>query len=267
MTERGPAPTEAEFRVLAVTQGLWGERIAENLRAHAPAGWRIETWAAPPRIPPIVDEPEEYLPETLPQADLLLALGEAPGLAQLIPDLARRTGAQAVLAPIDRNESLPPGLAAQLRGWLSDLGVPVAFPKPFCSLTETTSGRASHLEPIEHPHLQRFARAFGRPVLRLEVEGGRVASAEVVRDAACGCARHAAAGLPGTPVEQAVEAVGMLHHHYPCLASMNIDADYHDTLMHVSGHLLQDAVKEALGPHAPTVTYLRPDNLVQDEGA
>lgn len=264
MTDRGPAPTEAAFRVLAVTQGLWGERIAENVRAHAPADWRVETWAAPPRIPPIVDEPEEYLPDPLPRADLLLALGEAPGLAQLIPDLVRRTGAQAVLAPIDRNESLPAGLAAQLRGWLDELGVPVAFPRPFCSLSESGAGRTPRLEAIDHPHLKRFARAFGRPELRLTVEAGRVTAAEVVRDAACGCARHVAAGLPGTPVDQAVEAAGMLHHHFPCLASMNIDVDYNDTLMHVSGHLLQDAIKEALGEHAPRAIYLRPDNFVQE---
>jgi hypothetical protein len=29
--------------------------------------------------------------------------------------------------------------------------------------------------------------------------------------------------LIGLPVDQAVEAAGMLHHHFPCLASMNKD--------------------------------------------
>jgi hypothetical protein len=34
----------------------------------------------------------------------------------------------------------------------------------------------------------------------------------------------------------------LLHHHYPCLASMGKDVDFGDTLMHVSGNVLKDNV-------------------------
>jgi hypothetical protein len=213
-------------------------------------------------LPPVIDDPQEYLPSDLPPSDLLLALGEISGLAQLIPEIARATGARAVLAPVDRNEALPPGLVGQLRGWLEPQGVAAVFPRPFCSLTEETVGLGRLQAPYDDPLIGRFAASFGRPELLVQVEGGRVAQVEVLRDAACGCARYVAEHLEGTSVDQALEEAGMLHHHYPCLASMNQDPDYHDTLMHVSGNILKDGLKEALGDHLK-VAYLRPSGQVE----
>ncbi|OGO15448.1 MAG: hypothetical protein A2Y93_07960 [Chloroflexi bacterium RBG_13_68_17] len=264
MERRDPISRDSIFRVLAVTQGLWGERIATTVRERAPQDWQVETWDAPNPIPPIVDYPEDYLPPTLPQADLLLALGEVGGLAQLVPDICRLCGARAVIAPIDRNESLPPGLARQLKHWLEEMGVVSVFPKPFCSLTQETLNRKPIAAAYDHPLVQRFARAFGQPEFRTVVEGGQIARVDLVRDSPCGCARYVAERLPGTPVEDALEKAGMLHHHFPCLASMNQDADYHDTLMHVSGNVLRDALKDSLHEHL-NVVYLRPSNLVEPD--
>lgn len=264
MEEREPRIPGSPFRILAVTQALWGERIARNVRERAPADWQVKIWTAPSPIPPIVDDPDDYLPPELPQADLLLALGEVPGLAQLIPDIVRRCGAPAVIAPIDRNESLPPGLMRQVKHWLDEMGVASVFPKPFCSLTEETINGKPILAGYDNPHIRRFAQLFGRPRLRLAVAGGRITEAEVLRDSACGCARSVASGLVGIPVDEALERAGLLHHHYPCLANMNIDPDYHDTLMHVSGNILKDEIKEALGTHL-TIEYVRPLGY-SDEG-
>jgi hypothetical protein len=119
---------------------------------------------------------------------MILALGDVPGFAQLIPDIAKLTGARAVLAPIDRNEALPEGLASQLAGWLEAMDVAVAFPKPFCSLTETSYNRTPLVQPLEDETLRRFARHFGRPTFKVQVEEGRIAGIEVQRDAGCGCA-------------------------------------------------------------------------------
>ena len=85
--------------------------------------------------------------------------------------------------------------------------------------------------------IAEFARYFGQPSLRLEIDpqARTIARAEVVRDACCGCARHVAQGLVGKSVDEAEFEAGMLHHHFPCLASMGIDPDFDDTLMHVSG--------------------------------
>jgi hypothetical protein len=260
--DSGGLPTAGVlFRVLAVTQGLWGERIAENVMAHAPRDWEVSVWAAPRVIPPIVDDPDEFLPDELPGTDLLLALGEVAGLAQLIPDIVRMTGARAVLAPIDRSESLPSGLALQLEGWLAQTGVPIVCPMPFCSLTPETINRPPRKANYDDPVVRRFATHFGRPVFEVAVDKGHISQMAVLRDAACGCARHVAEGLIGVSIEDAAEEAGLLHHHFPCLASMNKDPEYQDTLMHVSGNFLKEALNEALTPHHSPDAYLRPRGL------
>ncbi|MBC7224801.1 MAG: hypothetical protein H5T59_11105, partial [Anaerolineae bacterium] len=75
--------------------------------------------------------------------------------------------------------------------------------------------------------------------------------------AVCGCARYVARGLVGVSADDAEEKAGLLHHHYPCLASMGKDADFGDTLMHVSGNLLKDNVGEQVKAHK-RVSYFVP---------
>jgi hypothetical protein len=212
-----------------------------------------------------MDDPDDYLPASFPAADLVLALGDTPGVAALISDIVQRCGARAVIAPIDRNESLPPGLANQLRGWLGDLGVSVVFPKPFCSLTETTYNQYPITVAYDDPIIRSFAAVFGRPLFQVSVTAERqVGAVTVLRDSACGCARHVAGGLAGCVVDEAEHKAGMLHHHYPCLASMNQDADYQDTLMHISGHLVREAIKAEIADHLQ-IAYLRPHGRVDPQ--
>ncbi len=255
---------EVDFRVLAVYQGQWGQRIAESIEEHAPDDWSVASWAAPRVLPPVIDDPEDFLPPSFDPADLVLSLGEVAGLAQLIPDIARLTGARAVIAPIDRNESLPAGLARQLKQWLDDMEVASAFPKPFCSLGQTSYNRKPMSTEYDNALIRRFAEHFGKPSLRVEVADGKIAEVEVLRDAACGCVRYVAEHLVGTDVDESVEEAGMLHHHYPCLASMNKDQDYLDTLMHISGNILQDALKDEMRGHLSPVPYLRPHGITED---
>jgi hypothetical protein len=252
------------LRVLAVTQGQWGERIADHVGRFHPPSWSVPRWAAPRALPLLIDDPADYLPAQLPGVDLILALGETAGVAQLIPDLARLTGAKSVIAPIDRNESLPPGLMKQLHEWLNDLGVAVVFPKPFCSLTETTYNQPPIRVRYNDACIRAFARVFGRPRFLASIDSERRLSTLLVeRDAACGCARHVAQELVGRSVEEAEHEAGMLHHHFPCLASMNQDSDYNDTLMHVSGHILREAVKDEIREYLEPTPYLRPAGRVE----
>jgi hypothetical protein len=90
----------------------------------------------------------------------------------------------------------------------------------------------------------------------------RLSTLLVERDSACGCARFVAQGLAGCAVADAEHQAGMLHHHYPCLASMNQDADYADTLMHVSGHILREAVRHEIRDYVEPIAYLRPSGRV-----
>jgi hypothetical protein len=247
------------MRILALINGAYGRRHVENLHAHAPAAWTVESWQAPALFPPVIDYPEDFLPAELPPADLILALGEHSGVAELVPEVARRTGARAVIAPVDREAWLPRGLARQLRGWLADEDVACVTPKPFCSLTETHYNVRRHRVAYEAPLIRAFARHFGRPRLELSVDPHThaITAAAVARDACCGCARFVAQGLAGVSADDAEQVAGLRHHHYPCLAGMARDPDFGDTLMHVSGNLLKEDVAAQVRDHRK-VTYITP---------
>lgn len=247
------------MRILAIVSGEYGQRHVENIRARGPSDWQIDMWKAPAMLPPIIDYPEDHLPDFLEPADLILALGEHRGIAELIPEMAKMTGAKVVIAAVDREEWLPRGLARQLRGWLSDMGVTCVTPKPLCSLTETHYNVRRHQTEYDDPHIPEFARHFGWPQFEICVDAGTgiVTDVKVTRDAVCGCAHHAAQGLIGVHANKAEEEAGLHHHHYPCLASMGIDPDFNDTLLHVSGNIMKDEVLEQIRPYKEIV-YIVP---------
>jgi thymidylate synthase len=254
------------LRILAVISGEYGRRNVNNICTHGPQSWEMETWQAPAVLPPVIDYPEDYLPESLPEADLILSFAEQRGVAELLPDMAAMTGAQALIAAVDNESWLPTGLARQLREWLARINVMCATAKPLCSLTEVDfeiarGKRLPHFSPL----IAEFARYFGQPNLRLELdpESGLVLSAQVQRDSVCGCARHVAGRLVGLHAAEVVEKAGLLHHHYPCLASMVKLPDYNkDTLMHESGHLLQDNLRPQVKPFIKDL-YIKPDGKTE----
>jgi len=248
------------MRLLAVVSGEYGHRHADNLTETGPAHWSLEKWQAPAILPPIVDYPEDYVPADLPPADLILAFGENKGIAELIPDVARVTGARAVIAPVDSEAWLPRGLARQLRGWLADMGIVCVTPKPLCSLTPTDySLTRRKRQAYDDALIAEFARYFGQPDLKLTIDpqSRTITAVDVSRDAVCGCARHVAEGLVGLSVDEAEQEGGMLHHHFPCLASMGIDVDYGDTLMHISGNILRDNIAGQVKPFK-RIRYFKP---------
>ncbi len=247
------------MRLLAVISGEYGKRHVDNLRAHGPTDWVIHTWKAPAALPMVIDEPREWLPETMPAADVIFAFGEQPGVAELIPEIARMSGAKAVIAPVDREEWLPSGLARQLRGWLEEMDVVCATPKPLCSLAVGEYNLRSNRMTYNDPLIAEVANYFGRPKLRIGVdpETRTIRSVDVQRDAFCGCARHVVSQLIGVSADDAEERAGLLHHHYPCLAGMHKDVDLGDTLMHVSGNILKNEVSQQVKPYVK-VSYFVP---------
>jgi hypothetical protein len=255
------------MRILAVISGEYGLRHAGNLRANGPAGWSVETWQAPGILPPVIDYPEDYLPASLPPAELLISFAEHKGVAELLPEIAQLCGARAVIAPVDSEAWLPRGLARQLRGWLEKLGIACATPKPLCSLTESDyQVTRREKAPVTHPLIAEFARSFGRPSFAVAVDplSRRITSVQVNRDAVCGCARYVAERLVGVLADDAEGETGMLHHHFPCLASMGIDADFGDTLMHVSGNIMRDEVGGQVKPYKK-VQYILPGQRSEEQ--
>lgn len=254
------------MKLLAVVNGEYGRRKARNIRAYGPKDWEVHEWTAPAYFPIVIDDPIDFLPSQLPPAELILALGEHPGIAELLPDICKMSGAQSLIAPVDRVEWLPKGLMNQLRGWLTQVGVISVFPKPFCSLTETSYSLRGQRVLYSDALISEFAHYFGKPRVTATVDEASktIASASVERDTPCGVMRYIAENIVGRKVNDAEYEAGMLHHHYPCLASMGIDNDYSDTLLHVSGNLARDAFAEAVKPYRET-HYFKPEGFVEEK--
>jgi hypothetical protein len=253
------------MRILVVlTKGEYGQRHLENIQQHKPKSWEIHTWQATERYPLIIDYPEDHLPKDFASVDLILSFAENKSVAELLPDIAQMTGAKGVIVAVDNENWLPRGLARQLNSWLERIGVACATPKPLCSLTPTdykiTRKERQTYDCLE---ISEFAQYFGQPRLEIEVDPAtrKIQSARFEVDAVCGCARHVAAGIVGLSVDDVEEKAGLLHHHYPCLASMVKLNDYnHDTLMHESAHLLVDNIREQIQPFRQT-RYFKPGKL------
>ena len=225
------------MRVLIAIQGYYGQRMVDNIRQHCPADWEVSSYTFPAELPAIIDDPAELLPRELPAADLLISLGEHPGVAQMIPDMVERSRAKAVIAPADNRAWLPPGLARQIQRKLESVGVEMVYPVPFCSLTEKDS---------QDPYIREFARYFGRPEVDIDFDRDRIKQVTVIKEAPCGSTRFVADGLIGVWERDAVEKAGLLHHQYPCLATMVMDQEFEDTLMHRAGLMAKLAVEKAI---------------------
>lgn len=225
------------MHILIALQGHYGQRIADNVRKYCPSDWKVHTFIFPAELPAIIDDAGEFLPKELPAADLLISLGEHPGVAQMIPDMVERSGVKAVIAPADNRVWLPPGLAKQIQRKLETMGVDMAYPVPFCSLTEKDS---------QNQYIREFAKYFGTPEMDIDLDKDRIKRVSVIRGAPCGCSPYVADGLVGVWERDAVEKAGLLHHQYPCLSTMVMDQEFEDTLMHRGGLMTKLAVEKGI---------------------
>jgi hypothetical protein len=239
------------MRTLAFVQGQYGQRIVEHLNKHTPEGWGIESLPTPDGLPPIIDEPVEFLPHEVPRADLLLALTESRTAVQLVTALAKLSGAKAAIVPIDNPAWLPPGLKNQLKRELSGIGVASVFPKTFCTLTETTAGFRGCAESYHDEYIACFARRFGKPKLKVTIDpqNRRVLDVIVERGSPCGSTQFVARKLVGMSMEEVVPQAGLIAHYYPCSASMQreqIDDSLFEPLMNISGYVVNEEVEQQL---------------------
>ena len=238
------------MNILAILSGEFGHRNVRNIQANAPDGWNIEVWQAPPALPQMIDYPEDHIPDNLPAADLILSFAEIAGVAELLPEIAKMSGAKAVVVAVNNETWLPLGLGRQLRGWLEDIDVVCATPRPLCSLTESDYGVTRYDRvKFESPEIAEFARYFGKPNLKIEVDidSNTIKSTEVIRDAVCGNTRHVAQQIIGLSTDGVLDKANLLHKHFPCLTTMTKLDDFdHETLMHESGHQLTENIRAQL---------------------
>lgn len=201
------------------------------------AGMLLEIYELPDNLPMYIEDPQEYMPPSPGECDLIIAIGIHSDILLELPTFVKQTGAKGVIVPIEDPGWAPAGLRQQVRDKLEAMGVDCEFPKPFCSLIKCGK-----------PIIDEFiSLGFGRPKLDITVEDGVITHAALKRDAPCGCTWYVAKKLNWTDVADYKETVSSAHHAYPCTASMDRDTELGDTILHAAGYIIREAVEEGLG--------------------
>jgi len=206
----------------------------------------------------LFENPEQYIPADFPEtkADLLIVLGVHGRLSDLIPCIARRLMVRSVLYPIDDRDTIPEARKT-ISDELTEMGIHVEFPEPFCSLSRSRD-----------PFIAEFLKFFGRPLLLVSFEPGsaRINHVEVLRDTPCGSASCIAAKLAGadTGDQDSLTRFCYDEQHNDeadnyCLAEM--DPRY--PLMQAAGDLLKDALFGGCGIPSTKDTIL---SVLQQSG-
>jgi len=111
----------------------------------------------PQELPAFIDNPADFMPKKLPNADVCLVSGLHKDLLLELPEHLKAAGIKALIAPIEDWNEIPIGLRKTMEQKCAELGLEYAFPKPFCTL-----------EPEkDKPTIARFIEEtkVGKPIL------------------------------------------------------------------------------------------------------
>ncbi len=190
----------------------------------------------PSDLPAFIDEPEKYLPIDPLECEVILAVGLHPDLLAATPALARKANAKAVIVPLENRNWCHRGLQRQLEKALDEIDVESAFPKPFCAL-ETGTPTVNHF-------IQRYK--IGLPLLKVKTDKDRITDTQVLRSAPCGSTWYVAQQIRWTKISDIEDTVAVAHHAFPCTASMDVDPEIGEPILHLAGFAIRKAVKDAI---------------------
>jgi hypothetical protein len=199
---------------------------------------------SPSELPAFIDSPEKYMPKKIPRADLCVASGLHKDLLLELPSHLEKAGVKGLIVPIEDFAEVPSGLAKQVDEKCRELGLESAFPKPFCSLKPSASV----------PTISRFVSelSVGRPSLEISTAKRSsheyIDSTAVKRSAPCGSTWYVAKKLIGTETETETlyDVVAKAHHSYPCTATMGVDPETKEPILHMGGYTIREEVERAL---------------------
>ena len=221
------------MKIYLLISGKYGSRVVNNLAEHGMASNIVGMEEYPEDLPHFIDDFSQYIPKSLPPADLILAVGLSGDINMVVPEVALRTGAKSAIIPIYSPEQMPPGLQQEITESAPE--VRIVFPKPFCSLV-----------PVGDAPIDEFANRFGKPVLFIKADKF-IKKVEVLRGSPCGSTDYIAKGLWSMPVDGAELSATQKLHNYPCNASTDTDPAVGDTSMHLASYQIKEAVKRGLG--------------------
>ena len=210
-------------------------------------------------VPEFIEEPEEYLPKNLPPVDFLMVVGIHQDLLSGLPYYLKDSGIKAVIVPIEDPKWVPAGLQVQVLEEFEKYGIQAAFPKPFCSLSKELNEYNKigfHLTK-EHNFIDEFMDYFkiGVPIVSflLSKDGESIEDTCVIQSAPCGSSYYICQQLKSKYFKNGKsgdlslnERISKAHHAYPCNASMDQDSILKDSILHVGGYLIRNAIRREL---------------------
>lgn len=193
----------------------------------------------PSMLPYYIENAREFLPDRFPPHDALVAINIHEDILLILPELAKDVGAKTIIVPQEDPRWVTKWVRERVKGVCSRFGLECAFPKPFCALGEDPT----------RPFTNEFIRHFriGVPKFDIELSNGRIEKVTVLRSSPCGCSYHVAHRIAGARVDEHLhELVSKYWHSYPCVASMEMDYELGDTILHKAGYDLLRAFDDAL---------------------
>ncbi|MCK4286206.1 MAG: hypothetical protein KAX18_08380, partial [Candidatus Lokiarchaeota archaeon] len=211
-------------------------------------------------IPEFVEEPEKFLPKNLPLVDFVLVVGIHQDLLSGLPYyLKDKNSVKAVIVPIENPKWVPAGLQVQVLEEFEKYGIQAAFPKPFCALSRELNeyNKVGFHITTKHNYIYEFIDYFkiGVPIVSflLSKDGKSIEDSCILQSAPCGSTYYVCQQLKSKYFENGEsgdlslnERISKAHHAYPCNASMDQDSMLKDSILHVGGYLIRNAIRRDL---------------------
>ena len=238
-------------------QNVKCDKCRENIKSFANLIYFYEKVGE--NIPDFIEEPEQFLPKNLPKVNFLLVIGIHQDLLSGLPEYLKDKEIKAVIIPIEDPKWVPPGLQVQVLEEFEKYGIQAAFPKPFCSLNKELDeyNKIGFNITKNHNFIKEFIDYFkvGKPIvsLLLSKDGEYIEDTCVLQSAPCGSTFFVVQQLKskyfknGKSGELSLnERISKAHHSYPCNASMDQDSILKDSILHVGGYLVRNAIRREL---------------------
>jgi thymidylate synthase len=194
----------------------------------------------PENLPEFIDEPNQYLPESIPNTDVVVAINIHQDLLSALPLLLSTNNIKGLIVPIENGSWVPLGLQRQIEEELKKFNIQSAFPRPYCSL-----------ESNGQPIIENFIKYFriGKPKIKLRLMDDQILEGEVEISSPCGCAWYLIRELVRYKPkikEDLKEVISKAHHSYPCNAAMIEDKALGDAPLHIGGYIHRECVYRAI---------------------
>ncbi|KZX16165.1 hypothetical protein MBCUT_10310 [Methanobrevibacter cuticularis] len=224
------------MKIFIISSGEYGSKIVNGIASQGFAAniVGIHEFPSKDEVPEFIDDISEYIPENIPEADLIIATGIHGDINMVIPAIIEKSGAKSVIVPTNHPKQIPIGLQNEIKSSLND-DVAILFPKPFCSLL-----------PIGDKYIDEFAKVLGKPKFKIEAND-EINSIEVIRGTPCGSSPFIAENLVGISTKDAEFEANNKLHNFPCSASMASDNNTGDTILHLATYKTKEAIKRAIG--------------------